>query len=366
MRLLDTPIGLGRWTRAVILVLLCPVLWLTTAAQPAPLRLVSTAWPPFTNVPRQPRFALDLVEAALGRINLTARTTIVSASEFTPALLSGLFDGSGAAWKDPERERALIFSQPYLENRLVLVGRHGADVSAKTPADLKGKRIAIVEGYSYGEAIGGAGPVWVRSRSEEDSVTQLLKGAVDYTLMDELVVHYIVSNYPKESGAKLQIGSTPLVTRELYFAVNRTRPDAASIVERFNAQLRSMIADRTYHRLLHVDWIRADVDGDGVPEYVPVNDRPGPSEPQHVYTLFSAPAASERRQSRGSISAATSTATGRACPKTTRSLIRRGRIHAGRRAAFSRSPGERKSVRRLERRAFSSFRGIWSQGSGID
>ena len=293
MRSLDTSICLGRWTRAVILILLFPALWLTAAAQPAPLRLVSTAWPPFTNPPRQPRFALDLVEDALGRMNLTARTTIVSASQFTPTLLSALFDGSAAAWKDPERERALIFSQPYLENRLVLVGRHGADVSAKTPADLQGKRIAIVEGYSYGEAIGTGGPVWVRSSSEEDSLTQLLKGAVDYTLMDQLVVHYIVLHYPKESGARLQIGSTPLVTRELHFAVNRARADAVSIVERFNAQIRGMIADRTYHRLLHVDWIRADVDGDGVPEYVPGTDRPGPSEPQHVYTLFTVPVASE-------------------------------------------------------------------------
>jgi len=293
MRSPEAPISLSRWTRAVMLVLSCPALWLTATAQPAPLRLVSTAWPPFTNAPRQPRFALDLVEDALRRINLTARTTIVSAEQYTTTLLSGLFDGSGAAWKDPERERALLFSRPYLENRLVLVGRTGADVSAKTPADLPGKRIAIVGGYSYGEAIAGAGPVWVRSRSEEDSLTQLLKGAVDYTLMDELVVHYIVSNYPKESGAKLQLGSTPIVTRQLHFAVNKARADAASIVERFDAQIRSMIADRTYHRRLHVDWIRADVDGDGVPEYVPLNDRTGPSEPQHAYTLFTAPATSE-------------------------------------------------------------------------
>ena len=293
MHSLDAPICLGRWTRAVILVLSCYALWPTVAAQPAPLRLVSTAWPPFTNAPPQPRFALDLVEEALGRINLTARTTIVSPSQFTLSLLSGLFDGSGAAWKDPERERDLIFSQPYLENRLVLVGRQGADVSAKTPADLPGKRVAIVEGYSYGEAIDRAGPLWVRSLNEQDSLTRLLKGAVDYTLMDELVVHYIVRNYPKESGAKLQIGSTPLVTRELHFAVNRARADAASIVEGFNGQIRGMIADRTYHRLLHVDWLRADVDGDGVPEYVPVNDRPGPSEPQRIYTLFSVPVASE-------------------------------------------------------------------------
>src|SRR3954471_5178838 len=169
-----------RWA-AVALLTLAPALALILTAQAAPLTLVSTAWPPFTNEPGQPRFALDLVEAALGRVGLTSKTTIVGASEFTPMLVSGRFDGSAAAWKDPDRERALIFSQPYLENRLVLVGRHGADVSAKAPGDLKGRSVAIVEGYSYGDAIDTAGMAVVRSRGEEDSLAQLLKGSVDYT-----------------------------------------------------------------------------------------------------------------------------------------------------------------------------------------
>jgi polar amino acid transport system substrate-binding protein len=279
-------------TGAAIVALTCAAVPLAITAQPVPLSLVSTAWPPFTNEPGKPRFALDLVEAALGRIQINPKTTIVSAAQFTPSLLSGRFDGSAAAWKDAERERVLVFSQPYLENRLVLVGRYGADVSATALAALKGKRVAIVEGYSYGDAIDQGGPVWVRTHGEEDNLAQLLKSAVDYTLMDELVVNYIVSNYPKESGTRLQIGSTPLVTRELYLAVSRTRADAQSIVTRFNAQLRGMISDRTYHRLLHVDWIRADVNGDGVPEYVPLDDRPGPSPPQRVYSLFAPPASS--------------------------------------------------------------------------
>jgi polar amino acid transport system substrate-binding protein len=277
-----------RWVTAALVVLLCAAISLGAFAQTSPLRLVSTAWPPFTNAPGQPRFALDLVEAALERIGVASKTTIVSAAQFTPLLLSAQFDGSAAAWKDAERDKWLIFSQPYLENRLVLIGQHGADVSAKALSDLKGKRVAIVEGYSYGDAIDAAGPVFVRSHSEEDSLAQLLKGNVDYTLMDELVVHYIVSNYPQESATKLQIGSTPLVMRELYFAVARTFPGAQSIISRFNAQLRGMMTDRTYHRLLHVDWIEADVNGDGVPEYIPSTDRPGPTEPQRIYTLFSA------------------------------------------------------------------------------
>jgi hypothetical protein len=148
---------------------------------------------------------------------------------------------------------------------------------------------SIVEGYSYGDELDRSGVILRRTGSEEDSLAQLLKGTVDYTLMDDLVVQYLVSAYPQESGTRLEIGSTPLITRPLHFAVSRTRLDAQSIVNRFNAQIRGMIKDRTYHRLLHVDWIRADVDGDGTSEYVPATDQPGPEVPKRVYALFAAP-----------------------------------------------------------------------------
>jgi polar amino acid transport system substrate-binding protein len=251
------------------------------------LRFVSTPWPPFTNAAGQPRFALDLVEAALGRIGLRATTTIVEPALFTPALLSNAYDGSAAAWKDPDRERSLVFSQPYLENRLILVARRGEDVSAAALTDLKGKRIALVEGYSYGEAIDQSGAILVRSGSEEGSLALLLASQADYVLMDELVVQYILENYPQEAKTRLNVGSKPLLTRPLYVAVRRSFPDAVSIVQRFDAQLRGMIADRTYHRLLHVSWIRADIDGDGIPEFVPKSDLSGTKPPEHAYSLFS-------------------------------------------------------------------------------
>src|SRR5215213_11049370 len=82
---------------------------LSASAQTSQLRLVSTAWPPFTNESPQQRFALDLVEAALSRFGITSHTTIVDAAQFTSLLLNGPYDGSAAVWKDPERERALLF-----------------------------------------------------------------------------------------------------------------------------------------------------------------------------------------------------------------------------------------------------------------
>ena len=62
-----------------------------------------------------------------------------------------------------------------------------------------------------------------------------------------------------------------------------------SIVTRFNKQLRGLIADGTYHRLLHVEWIRADITGDGVPINVARSNRIGMAEPKRVYPLFTAP-----------------------------------------------------------------------------
>ena len=192
---------------------------------------------------------------------------------------------AGAVWQRLRRQRrrvegrgarpcaAVLGAVP--QNRLVLVGRAGADVSAATLTALKGRRIAIVEGYAYGPAIEGAGPDFGRTSGEEDSIRQLLAGTVDFALIDELVANYIVEHHPEEAKKRLQLGTTPLVTRQLFFTVNRARADAQAIVNRFNAQLRGMIADRTYHRLLHVESISADVNGDGTPEYVPQSDKVG-------------------------------------------------------------------------------------------
>jgi polar amino acid transport system substrate-binding protein len=253
-----------------------------------PLRLVSTAWPPFTNQAGQPRFANDLVDAALGRIGLKADTAIVEPAAFTPALLTGPYDGSAAAWKDDQREQVLLFSQPYLENRLVLLGRKGADVSATNLSALKGKKIAIVGGYAYGD-IDSAGPIFVRTKGEEDSLTELLRGQTDYALMDDLVVEYLVENYAKEAQARLQISSTPLIKKPLYFAVRKNFPNATTLITRFNAELVGMIKDRTYHKLLHVGWIRADIDGDGIPEYIPATNEIGKVAPEHAYELVTVP-----------------------------------------------------------------------------
>ena len=64
-------------------------------------------------------------------------------------------------------------------------------------------------------------------------------------------------------------------------------PRAESVISG-QRRTRGMIVDRSYHRLLHLDWILGDVDGDGRREYVPHDDQAGPRPPERSYELFAA------------------------------------------------------------------------------
>ena len=279
-----------------VLVRLVPVLLLlvgcgSPAAPASPsaktLRLASTPWVPFTAEEGQPRVAAYLVERALERAGYEAHTTIVPDGTLTQALLDGRFDGSAALWPSEDRQAFLLYSKPYLENRLLLVGRKGSDVSAKSFAELKGQRIAIVEGYAYGPEVDNAhDPIFVSAPSSQESLRAVLGGSADYCLLDALLVEFLFEEHAREAPEKLAVGSTPLIRRDLYFAVRKSLPDAQKIIDRFNDVLGSMVRDGSYNLALQVSWISVDVDGDGKMDMV----RAGPKEvgsapPTHSYQL---------------------------------------------------------------------------------
>jgi len=257
------------------------------ATEPTELLLVSTAWPPFTDVVGRPRLATELVHEALARTGVDAETAIVADGLLVSSMSDGSHAGSGALWRSEERERFLLYSDPYMENRLVLVGRSGSDVSATSFAELAGKRVVLVKGYAYGESVDEAtSPTFVLGDSVEDNVRRVLDGEVDYMLIDALVIRYIVEQYREDTEEHLEIGTTPLARRTLHFAIRKDIDGAERIVGRFNEEIPAMLADGTYNRILDLDWIHADVDGDGQSELVLQGDRAGVEPPTDAYQVM--------------------------------------------------------------------------------
>lgn len=252
------------------------------------IRLASDVWPPFTDVLGNTRIAIELVNEALGRANQDVRVYIRDDfGALMGEIISGKFDGSAALWLSPEREGFLRFSHPYLENRLILVGRKGSDVSAVDFEALKDRRVAIVGNYAYGlTSEAGVGPIWVNGKSDQENLKSLLEGKVNYILADEFLIEHLLEKQGEKAKQSLQVGSIPLLKRSLHFAIRRDVPGSAEIIGRFNEEIREMISDGTYNRILQLNWIRADVDGDGLLELVLGSTNAGLNAPEDGYDVF--------------------------------------------------------------------------------
>ena len=279
------PVTERRAFNVVLLLLMLPAL--AVAGEPRELHLASDTWPPFTDVPDHPRVAIELVDTALERSGIEATTTIVDWKDVEAGIRNGTYDGTAAMWRTEKREKDLLFSEAYLENRLVLVGRKGSNVAAANITDLAGKRVAIVGRYAYGDDISQAvGIYFVGGKNDQDDLDKLLAGDVEYILVDELVARYLTTYQQDETAAKLEIGTRPLVRRTLHFAIRRDVPGAEEIIDNFNHQIRGMFGDGTYARVLNVGWVLVDVNGDGLDEMVSLGDMVGPVPPGSVYDVF--------------------------------------------------------------------------------
>jgi len=239
------------------------------AATPAPVKLVSDVWPPFTDEDKKPHEALDLVQGALQRAGVRSTSTIITFSAALAGLQQGKFDGSAALWKTPEREAYLLFSKPYLENRLLLVARKGESVAFSRVGELRGKRLALTRGYGYGDAVTKAAGVQIVYRdSDTECLRAVLAKEADYLLLDELMVRHLYAFYADKANDLIVPGLTPIVRYPLHFALRKDFPDAAKLMADFDRNIQRMQADGTYNVVLHVPWIATDTNGDGVPEFV--------------------------------------------------------------------------------------------------
>lgn len=272
--------------KKILVVFLC-LASLSGFSQITELKLASDVWPPFTNVPKEKTFALDLVSEALNRINIQADYSIVGFDKVISGIDAGKFDGSAALWIDPERKSKYIFSKPYLQNQLILVGKKGSDVSISKLSDLKGKRIGIVDNYAYGSEISSSKfIVLVVGKNDQQNLERLLSDKIDYMLVDALLIQYMLKYQLNDVTEFLEIAEDALIVKSLHFAIRKDTPDGNNLIARFNEEIKNMISDGTYHKILELNWIQADLDGDGKLEMILDGNRAGTAAPTNTYEVF--------------------------------------------------------------------------------
>jgi len=85
------------------------------------LVLGNDSWPPFIIDGEEQGTAEMLVCQALERSGWTCEVSVNDWDKVLEEARTGAIDGIAAAWRNAEREKYLLFSQPYLTNRIVPV-----------------------------------------------------------------------------------------------------------------------------------------------------------------------------------------------------------------------------------------------------
>lgn len=209
-----------------------------TSAQ-STVRLMAATSPPYAEPKlRDQGISLQIVEHVFAGTDYQAEIAIERWSRALEGASLGVYNGLASAWYSDERNETMEFSEPYLSSKLILLKRRGDPRTFKTPRDIAGTRLGILNDYAYGmdfESVRG-----LRLHRENFLVQNLLKladGSIDLVLGDRRSVLYHLDEYLSKRRTEFEVVDVGLPTVQRHVALSREYPQRAEVLKAFNASL---------------------------------------------------------------------------------------------------------------------------------
>ena len=238
-----------RLSRAVALI---GVLLLATPAFAQRLRLVTDAWPPFTDSTLvNGGLATDIVTTALARAGYASDFEQVPWARALMGVGDGRYDVLVNAWYDEARTHLGQFSGEYLLNRVRLIKRRDDPIEFQDLEQLHDYPIAVVRGYAYSAAFDGDVQLQkVPVHNFAMAVRMLVARRVRLTVEDEFVARYYLAQESARVRNAVEFLPQPLSENSLHILVSLKNPEHEQIVAGFDREIAKMKADGSYARLM--------------------------------------------------------------------------------------------------------------------
>jgi polar amino acid transport system substrate-binding protein len=235
------------------LLLLCIVSFFTTESIATnTINIVSSQWPPYVDDSLPGKgLAFELVNQALQRKGYQPRLNIDSWPRALEGVQIGVFDATCAIWKTAAREHDLLFSQPYLSNKISFIKKKSLKVEYTQLSDLKGFIIGTVRDYAYNDAFDRTRALLkVPANFIIQNLQKLHNGNIELTLGDERAINYALQKVLPIQANTFEFINPVLEYKKLYLAVSKTHKNAQTIIDDFNQAIIEMQQDGSYDQIV--------------------------------------------------------------------------------------------------------------------
>ena len=164
--------------------------------------------------------------------------------------------GIAGIYKNSERATRYDFSEPIYVEKIVVYFNQSRPIAFRTLADLDGKRVGVIRGWSYGDAFDAARKA---GRFAAEDVTndranfqKLIHGRLDAVLAVEEAGNAVIAS---ERYHSIEHGRVLLAVNAAHLAFNRSA-EQTELLARFNATLGEMKRDGTLEKIVRAELSR--------------------------------------------------------------------------------------------------------------
>lgn len=215
-------------------------------ATPQSIELANGEWPPLLgeNLPHQ-GYASQIVQRAfaLQKINVVYRFYPWKRS--IEEARSGRIAGTLLWTNNADRQKDFLVSHAVYRSKTMLFFNRNRPLQWQSLADLKGHRVGITNGYSYGEKweqlIRNRTLIPDQANTDAQNFAKLLANRIDAFPCEEVIgMHIIRHQMAATAMQQLNISSKPVHEETMHLLISRRHPEAAELMRRFNAGLAQM------------------------------------------------------------------------------------------------------------------------------
>jgi len=190
---------------------------------------------------------VDIVQTIFKKVDVQLELKFLPFKRALTNVKKGQNDGLFILYKTPERMKYFDYTKPLINSPLLFFVRKGSNIKFEKLSDLKGLKIGVMHGYTYGSEFDNS-PYYTLDpgTSHEVNFNKLIKGRTDAYICDKWVGIYTALK--ENVMSELKTLPVPLKVMSLYMVFTKGKHQA--LIDKINPIVESMTASGEIDKLI--------------------------------------------------------------------------------------------------------------------